>query len=414
MKSAPDLESLKIQRSEFCIVKRRKSFLNSCCYPILHPWAYLKKLWHKLTLLRKKSLLQKQFVEKKLTLHASDHIYICIRITGGIGDVVCITRWIAQLKHRFGESLVIDVFFTSPDLVNFILEAGGVRSIFSDLIFRRVSPQYDISISVNQFITFNWCSCKIQHIFSVNPDLIAFAATVEKSLLPYRNYIASHPALDGIFSDQAVKRNLNRKDFLSLMSGFNRPSTYLDIKLPDDGQLNKYSLSPKQYITVHDGWDKNFKMSCSNIRPTKSYPTEYFSSVITYIKKKYPKVKIVQIGGQVGSDILGVDINLKGQLSLHQSALVLKHSLLHIDTESGLVHMATSIGVLCVVIFGPTNYDYYSYPENKNIKPESCGNCMWVTDSWMEKCPLGYSSAQCTSSIAPEQVLKKVSEILDD
>lgn len=414
MKSEQDLNHLKALRNGFCKTKKHKNFLNDCYYFIVNPWCSLKKLKLKLALLRKKSLLKKKFTEKKLSLHSSDHIYACIRITGGIGDVVCITRWLAQLKHHFGENLVIDVFFNSPDLVEFILNAAGVRSIFSDLIFRRVRSQYDISISVNQFITFNWDCCKIQHIFSINPDFIVFAATVEKSLLPYKKYINFHPALDGLFSDKAVEKNFNRKNFLSLISGFNTPSTYLDIKLPDEDQLMKYGLVSKKYITIHDGWDKNFKMTSCNIRPTKSYPMEFFSSVITRIKKCYPEIKIVQIGSNVGSDIFGVDMNLKGQLGLNHSALVLKNSLLHIDTESGLVHMATSLGVLCVVIFGPTNFEFYAYQENKNIKPEICGNCMWVTDSWMEKCPLGYTSAVCTHSIAPEQVFKEVSEILDD
>ncbi|PPD36144.1 MAG: hypothetical protein CTY18_05680 [Methylomonas sp.] len=414
MKSEQNLQNLKVLRAQAVKIKINKSFLASCYRFVQNPGYHIKKLCQRLSLHRKKVVLKKQFNEKKLELHSNDRIFACIRITGGIGDVVCITRWVAQLKHSFGEALVIDIFFVSPEIADFILEAAGVRNVFSDLIFRRVSPLYDICMLVNQFVTINWSYCKVEHICSINPGLLAFAAKVETSLMPYRKYIDLHPALDGLFADQAVKQNLNRKDFLSLMSGFDSPSPYLNIKLPDNGLLIKYGLIPKKYITIHDGWDKNFKLTDYNVRPTKSYPSKYFITIIELIKNAYPEIKIVQLGGNVGSNIMGVDINLRGKLNLDCSAFILKSSLCHIDTESGLVHLATSLGVKCVVIFGPTNYEFYAYERNQNIIPDICGNCMWVTDSWMEKCPIGYFSAKCTDSTKPEKVFKAVSKVLEE
>ncbi len=171
-------------------------------------------------------------------------------------------------------------------------------------------------------------------------------------------------------------------------------------------------LNDSEYITIHDGWDIN--ICKASVRPTKSYPIDLFAKVIILIKNQYPSIKIVQVGSTIGSDIAGVDINLRGATSLAQCALILNQAKAHIDTESGLVHLATSLGTSCVVMFGPTNISYYGYPENKNIKPKGCWNCMHVTDTWMESCPLNYTTLKCVPSILPNEILAAMSEIISN
>ena len=158
----------------------------------------------------------------------------------------------------------------------------------------------------------------------------------------------------------------------------------------------------------------SFNINKSSVRPTKSFPVDLFAEAIVLIKNQYPSIKIVQVGSNTGSVITGVDINLRESTSLAQCALILKQAKAHIDTESGLVHLATSLGTSCVVMFGPTNLSYYGYPENKNIKPKECGNCMHVTDTWMESCPLNYKILKCVPSISPNEISMAMSEIISN
>ena len=386
-------------------LKKEGAYLNLVFFILI-------KLYRKLRLELKKHSLKQEFDKKKLFSDSSSSIFICISITGGIGDVICIARWIRQVKEHFGMLIIIDVFFTSPEMTRFILQPIGVRDVFSDLIFRRSSSAYDAVLTVNQFVISHESKFKTERILSIIPEFNYFIKNINKSLIPYQKYIEYHPELDGLFADLLVEQGLTRKDFLSVISGFDAPNSKLPFELPDELFLKEIGLNDSQYITIHDGWEVNVKQT--SVRSTKSYPVDLFARAIVLIKKQYPSIKIVQVGSNTDYVIEGVDINLLELTNLAQCALILKQAKAHIDTESGLVHLATSLGTSCVVMFGPTNISYYGYAENINIKPKECGNCMHVTDTWMESCPLNYTPIKCMPSILPNEILMAMSEIISN
>ena len=396
-------------------LKKEGAYLNLVFFILMKLYKKLLlelKLYRKLRLELKKHSLKQEFDKKKLFSDSSSSIFICISITGGIGDVICIARWIRQVKEYFGKLIIIDVFFTSPEKTRFILQPIGVREVFSDLIFRRSSSAYDAVLTVNQFVISHESKFKTERILSIIPEFNDFIKNINKSLIPYQKYIEYHPELDGLFADLLVEQGLTRKDFLSVISGFDAPNSKLPFELPDELFLKEIGLNDSQYITIHDGWEVNIKQT--SVRSTKSYPVDLFARAIVLIKKQYPSIKIVQVGSNTGSVIEGVDINLLELTNLAQCALILKQAKAHIDTESGLVHLATSLGTSCVVMFGPTNISYYGYAENINIKAKECGNCMHVTDTWMESCPLNYTPIKCMPSILPNEILMAMSEIISN
>ena len=122
------------------------------CKKIVQKTSIRKLSFRKLRLELKKYSLRQEFNKKKLFSDSSSSIFICISISGGIGDVICVARWIRQVKERFGQLIFIDVFFTSPQKTRFFLQPNGVREVFSDLIFRRVSSSYDAALTVSHFI----------------------------------------------------------------------------------------------------------------------------------------------------------------------------------------------------------------------------------------------------------------------
>ena len=63
-------------------------------------------------------------------------------------------------------------------------------------------------------------------------------------------------------------------------------------------------------------------------------------------------------------------------------------------------------------MIGPTNFSYYGYAENKNLKSKECGNCMHVTDTANEFCPLNYTPIKCMPSILPSEISIAISEIM--
>ena len=215
----------------------------------------------------KKHSLKQEFDKKKLFSDSSSSIFICISITGGIGDVICIARWIRQVKEHFGKLIIIDVFFTSPKKTRFILQPIGVREVFSDLIFRRSSSAYDVVLTVNQFVISHESKFRTERILSIIPEFYYFIKNINKSLIPYQKYIEYHPELDGLFADLVVDQGLTRKDFLSVISGFDSPDSKLPFELPDKLFLKEIGLNECQYITIHYVWDANIKKA--SVRPTK-------------------------------------------------------------------------------------------------------------------------------------------------
>jgi ADP-heptose:LPS heptosyltransferase len=134
-------------------------------------------------------------------------------------------------------------------------------------------------------------------------------------------------------------------------------------------------------------------MVVSNERATKCYP--HFDQVIASLRTSHPDVTFVQIGIHTSEKIESVDISLLGKTSLPEATGLIRGALFHIDNEGGLVHLAAAMGTRSCVVFGPTSSRYFGYPANINVDPGFCGGCWWITETWMNHCPRGFTTARC-------------------
>ncbi|MBA4708158.1 glycosyltransferase family 9 protein [Aquitalea aquatica] len=336
----------------------------------------------------------------------SNQISYSLKISGGLGDSIMIARMVRDLQQELGNSSIFDVYFHSPDSIKaFFCHIPGFRNVLNVEAFPATQKFYTFSLNVNQYVTF----CHVSQFEDKNlthgmqlHSMIKHAALANKSI---EKYILTHPSLDGEFSDIATQEGHRRYQYLHEMLGIPYGGHQLQLDLSPE-VIAQQGLSKKTYITIHDGWDTKFKLVAH--RPTKSMPLPTLEAIVRQIKEKRPDLIIVQLGGDTGGDINGVDINLKGKLSFKESMSILAGSRLHMDTESGLVHVGISLGVKSVVMFGPTNLDWFGYPENINIGPKECGNCWWATDTWMDACPAGYDIPPCTASISAGDVVAAV------
>lgn len=306
------------------------------------------------------------------------------------------------------------MYFHSPKAIEPFFEGlNGFRESIHVEAFVSAAPYYDFAIIANQFVTFANQSLNLSTLTKIAPKVLSFFGSVEAARKGIEKYIAVHPALDGAFADLAVRKGCRRVTYLHEMMGIPYGGDRLDIPV-DISMPSKVGLKAGGYITVHDGWDTKFKMLSD--RPMKALPLDSWAQIVAEIKALRPDLQIVQLGGKTGSDIPGADVNLKNQLTFLESVSVLAHSRLHLDTESGLVHVGASLGVRSVVLFGPTNVDWFGYPQNINIAPRQCGNCWWSTDSWMDVCAAGHDVPVCTSaaSIAPAEVALRAVAALDE
>ncbi len=159
-----------------------------------------------------------------------------------------------------------------------------------------------------------------------------------------------------------------------------------------------------QYITINYGG--GIASSGKNNEIAKEWPFEYLEKFVKLFKEKYPKIKVVQLGSADTLRVQGADKYIMGE-SLELVKYVLRDSLLHIDKEGGLVHLATQLGTKCVVCFGPTQEEFFGYAENINIKAGNCHGCYCLYDGF-DVCARGMEKPECMWSITPEMVMGKV------
>jgi len=107
----------------------------------------------------------------------------------------------------------------------------------------------------------------------------------------------------------------------------------------------------------------------------------------------------------------GTAISVAGQLTIRQSAELLRRCHLLVSNDSAPVHMASAVGTPVVAIFGPTipGFGFYLYgPKNKIVERDlSCRPCGLHGS---KKCPLG--THQCMKDIQPEKVFQIVNTYL--
>lgn len=169
--------------------------------------------------------------------------------------------------------------------------------------------------------------------------------------------------------------------------------------------LEGLGLQGKRYIVIHDGWDVTYRIKGI---ATKCWPTAHWEALIWMLRARCPDILLVQLGAETSRLLAGVDLCLVNETSLDQAAWILKHALLLVSCESGLVHLARALHTKSLVLFGPTDADFFSYGHNINLRPRECGNCWWTTPDWLARCPVGLKEPACMASITPVEVADRV------
>jgi hypothetical protein len=328
----------------------------------------------------------------------SSPLHYAVRIRGGLGDALIVARLIRDLQDKMAEQATFDIYFHSPDVVRFVFETvSGFNAIYHEDLFIGRLKKYGISIDCNQYVYFIEESIDWEYVSSnevAGPIFHALYKSIKKSRKKIEPFIANLPYLDGAFANHEVFKGHVRAQHLHYMSRLKYGGDRFDLSLPDIPS----ELHEKKYIVIHDGWDNAFKLETS--RPVKAIPEKFWSDLVVHIRSKSQDILIVQIGGDCGSDIKGVDFNYRSKIKFKESLAILSRAMLHVDSESGLVHFASALGVKAVVLFGPTNMQWFGYKQNINVAPPQCGNCWWSTEDWMDRCAAGHKTPVCTQHSA--------------
>lgn len=319
---------------------------------------------------------------------------------GGIGDSIVSLPTLDFLIKYVAPNAVIDVILGSPreiykDIIGDRQE--HIRYYWEKEIPHTIGPYWG-SLSANEFCNFQMSYRFTKLMEEREPEFMALIREGSQRIASLGDCTRSFPMTgQNEIANNAVKMGLSRNTLPLWSMGLNPPYPLSELNL---------SLFPKivpgRYITINDGWAGD-----SPNRLTKSWNETGWIEFVRLCRED--DICVVQLGGKSnGIDVPGIHFSFRGT-DFKTSLSILKHSECHVDIEGGLVHAAAALGVPSVVLFGPTNVDFFAYPDNFNLLSGTCQNCWWTKPDWMNKCP---KTNHICMNHAPQAVFEAVKTIL--
>jgi hypothetical protein len=326
-----------------------------------------------------------------------------VYVTGGVGDQIIAARFLRDLQSST-EPFEFDIFSANPKIAGWIFSGvAGFQNCYFDKAFDAVSETYPLSLDIASIVSVRG-GREVQNGLS---EPLAKAVSGINRFNSEMQFLLNAPGrMDGFIAQKLQFNNVTRAVSAHHMAGIAYGGD--EFPLPTDPAcLGRFGLESKRYITVHNGFEAQYITAGS--RATKCYP--HFDEVVALLKRETEDLVVVQIGSNTSIPIPGA-INLIGKTSLIEAASVIQGSAAHLDNESGMVHIASCFSVPCCVVFGPTPADYFGYSNNVNVRPKVCGNCWWITEDWMDRCPRNFAEPPCTYSQPPAEVAQAMSGLL--
>ena len=341
--------------------------------------------------------------ESKESSPTNTRLKIAITNGGGMGDSIIDVAFIQNLRKHLPQDAEIDYYTKSYNLFRnmpFLNKVEGYNKAFNP-------KSYDlVMINHRFFIIVNFNEEKIKQQAPILYKYVKYQQELRNNILKGNN------DNNNLYSQYAELLGKNRWEQLDLqgITGFDR---YYELYMPLQTEylsvLKRYALNPQSYITINRGVDSNLSELCP-----KLWPLEHYKMLVELLRKKYPNIKLVQIGANDKYGVIGADINLLGKTNIEETKILLKNSLLHIDVEGGLVHLNHTLHDKSCVIFGPTKLGEFLYEDNINIRANICTPCCWVVQDWQKKCLKGYDIPPCMAETKPEDVMERISIYLDN
>jgi ADP-heptose:LPS heptosyltransferase len=154
---------------------------------------------------------------------------------------------------------------------------------------------------------------------------------------------------------------------------------------------------------------------CSAAEPSKRWPSERFGQLAQLLVRKWPRLAVVSVGGEVDREDAacacraagGVRwLETSGRLGVRQSIALLQRCNLIISGDTGIMHLGAAVGVCTLGIFGPTSALRLapSYNGGAAVTPHlKCHPC--YRDRYRP-------CARCMEGISPERVAEAAFSML--
>ena len=343
---------------------------------------------------------------------------IAIKIEGGVGDYVIAANYVYKFKQKYHiPAMNIDLFYVR----NFDAIKGIFGENLADRIFLinngpsegELYRKYDLFIRLSRYPLF--VNRNPQKIQMYQPELLTYLLALEKFKWKYTRFFDDAPFYDGqtamVSNIHGVKR-FQQGDIDGILGITEKYEHNIEVSENEEIYLHELGLSEDSYIIVVASADAR----CAGNQNNKVWPDNYWNLLIEKIKVKYPKYKTVLIGSEAICDTpINVDLDLSGKTDMESVKILLKNALLLISSEGGMVHLRYALTLKkSIVLFGPTDPDFYGYTHNINLRTDVCKYpCEWFCRDWFKNCSHREYKA-CMWSLSPRAVMNAVDEFFKE
>jgi heptosyltransferase-1 len=329
---------------------------------------------------------------------------ILITRLGAIGDLICSTPVITNLKRNFPRSYIAflvdkkyeEVLRGNPYLDELILydresfqNHSLVRRVFEELkfVYRVRRRRFDLTIDLLGSLR-----TALLTYLSGSKKRVGFTRRVRKALYNFR--IAGRPAY-------IVDKNLDTlRPF-----GLNIDSKNLVFSIPDEAK----QFGKQFFIQNSNGIIGLFPGGAWS---AKRWKAEKFAELGERIQREL-NVEVLLLGGPMEEEIVSeINSHMRKKLTVVQGVSlkrfggVIQNLKLFVGNDSGPTHIAIALGIPTITLFGPTHPYSAIPPGGRHIaisRNEDCKNPHTLT------CDLPDC---CLQSIQVEEVMDKVREAL--
>lgn len=340
---------------------------------------------------------------------------ITVRSPNWIGDCVMAIPAIRALKYYFSESMLYlvtkahlqDIFKNIKEIDKLIpiSDYNDIKSLISDA--KKLRPfHFDVGIlfpnSFRSALLFRMS--KVKKLVGYKNELRGFLLH-EKLEFPGNHDHHRFFYLDLI--EYFVKKHANNKQLNRNMFSDDLPIDEQE-KKSVESLLNDYGIELKKRII--------------GISPSAAYGSskewlpERFEGLIERLVEAFPASEVLLFGSEkeanrvsrIRAKFQQNVHNLAGRLSLRESLTAISFCSLFISNDSGLMHIAASLRIPLIGIFGPT-VPQKTAPSNPDARiflhPVDCSPCRH------KACPTDH---RCMKAVQVDEVFKEANKILRD
>jgi len=335
----------------------------------------------------------------------SEYTKIGVWQTAFLGDAVLTLPLLHALKtrypkaeiHFFVRSGVESVFTAQPEItrVRPFAKRGAQKSLSSAVRYgwELGREGFDLWISAHK---------------SFRSALISGATGINRRIgydQPWFNTLAYTETVSRRFADL---EEIERLFQLLKPLGINAPAPKASLSISDETRQDA-----EQFWRAHCGNRPVLGLHPGSTWPTKCWPVEYFSEIVTRAARAGAQVLIfagpderdVAAQVQAGAEVEGsVNVlNLGGELTLPQLAAYLGKLNAYLTNDSGPMHLAWAQDTPLVALFGPTVRELGFFPRGDNSTvaeiPLECRPCGLHGP---RRCPLNHHD--CMRRLTPDMV----------